>query len=180
MPTVNNKCTQLLSTHLQDDGWSRLQLQHARHAKRLKLRVGIVDEVGVVECHQRLNVIQFEAELIGSFGHLLMSGQTDGQLGRLAQHGRLTDDLTQLHANTGGRERKDLRANIAFDFFGQLGSSQTPWRFSIFYGIRLNITLWPLGAQFKILSFLKCKENPVGVKSGFDVRRFGEVFPFLH
>lgn len=101
------RCRPFLSTYLQYDGRSRLELQHAGHAERLKLRVGVVDEVGVVEGHQRLNVIQLEAKLVGSFGHLLMSGQTDGQLGRLAQHGRLTDDLTQLDDNRGRRDGRD-------------------------------------------------------------------------
>lgn len=93
-------------SHLENDGGSGLELQHARHAERLELRVGVVDEVGVVERHQRLNVVQLEAELVGSLGDLLMPGQVDGQLGRLAQHGRLTDDLTQLDGGRGRRERR--------------------------------------------------------------------------
>lgn len=83
-------------SHLQYDGRAGLELQHARHAERLELRVGVVDEVGVVESHQRLDVVQLEAELVGSLRDLLMPGQADGEFGRLAQHGRLTDDLTQL------------------------------------------------------------------------------------
>lgn len=98
------QCRSFLATYLQYDGRSRLELQHAGHAERFKLRVGVVDEVGVVEGHQRLNVIQLEAKLVGSLGDLLVSGQTDGQLGRLAQHGRLTDDLTQLDDNRGRDE----------------------------------------------------------------------------
>lgn len=82
--------------HLQYDRRSGFELQNSRHTEKLELRVWVIDKVGVVEGHQGLHVVQFEAKLIRFLQHLLLPSQTDGQLWGLAEHGRWAEHLTQL------------------------------------------------------------------------------------
>lgn len=51
--------------HLENDGRARFLLQDAGGAQGLEVRVGVVEEVGVVVDQQRLDVVEDEAELIG-------------------------------------------------------------------------------------------------------------------
>lgn len=95
-----------LASYLQYDGGSGFQLQHPRYTKRFKLRIGVIDKVAVVECHQSLHIVQFEAKLIWPLRHLLLPGQTDGQLGGLAQHGCRAQHLAQLAQD---RDREEKR-----------------------------------------------------------------------
>lgn len=110
--------------YLQDNRWSRFEFQNSRHAEKLKLRIWVIDKVGVVEGHQGLHVVQFKAKLIRLLEHLLLPSQTDGQLRGLAEHGRWADHLTQLEED--GPKRKIVWLTVAFqlkwtEFFTKVG-----------------------------------------------------------
>lgn len=51
--------------YLEDDGRAGFLLQDPGGAERLEVRVGVVQEVGVVVDEQRLHVVEDEAELVG-------------------------------------------------------------------------------------------------------------------
>lgn len=56
--------TNLYSLYLENDGWAWFLLQDTRGAEGLKVRVWVVEEVGVVVDQQRLDVVEDEPELI--------------------------------------------------------------------------------------------------------------------
>lgn len=51
--------------YLEDDGRAGFLLQDPGGAERLEVRVGVVQQVGVVVDEQRLHVVEDEAELVG-------------------------------------------------------------------------------------------------------------------
>lgn len=57
-----SKCLRFL--YLQNDGWAWFLLQDTSAAEGLKVRIGVVEEVGVVVDQQRLDVVEDEAKLV--------------------------------------------------------------------------------------------------------------------
>lgn len=83
-------------TYFEYDRSSGLLLQHTRQAEGLQVRVGVVDEAGVVVGEQSLDVVEDEAELVHVFDRLLIGRLLGFQRGGEAADGGRVQHLANL------------------------------------------------------------------------------------
>lgn len=82
--------------YLQDDGRAGLLLQDTSGAEGLKIRVGVVEEVGVVVDQQRLDVVEDEPKLVRVLHRVQTRVVLGHQGGSEAAHAGGVQDFTHL------------------------------------------------------------------------------------
>lgn len=90
-------------TYFEYDGCSWFLLQHARQTEGLQVRVGVVDEAGVVVGEQSLDVVENKAELIHMLDRLLVCSLLCFQRGGKAADGGRVQHFAHLEKNRGRR-----------------------------------------------------------------------------
>lgn len=90
-------------TYFEYDGRSWFLLQHTCQTEGLQVRVGVVDEAGVVVSEQSLDVVENEAELVHVFDRLLVCSLLCFQGGSKAADGGCVQHFAHLERNRGRR-----------------------------------------------------------------------------
>lgn len=85
------------SKDLQNNGRSGLELLHPRCAERLEHRVGVIQEVDVLQSQYGLHVVEDEAKLVRFLHLFLLPTQATRQRWGLAQHHGGTEHLATLY-----------------------------------------------------------------------------------
>lgn len=103
--------------YLENDGGARFLLQDTVGAERLKVRVWVVEEVGVVVDQQRLDVVEDEPELVGVLYRVQTGKVLCHQGGSEAAHAGGVQHFTHLGRTDKDKERGE---NHSFDMLSEM------------------------------------------------------------
>ena len=109
--------------YLENDGGAGFLLQDSGGAERLEVRVGVVEQVGVVVHQQRLDVVEDEAELVGVLHRLQTLEGLCRQGWSQAAHARGVQHLTHLEEN---EQKTTCEENLLFETLMHAASTRDP------------------------------------------------------
>lgn len=106
MPVEELVSKHLRFGYLENDGRAWFLLQDTGAAERLKVRVGVVEQVGVVVDQQRLDVVEDEAKLVRMLHGVQPWVVLHRQGGGEAAHAGHVQHFTDLESTNKERERE--------------------------------------------------------------------------